>query len=66
MTVSLAPLLPLCTHPDNDPATWSAARLTAPAMGAVVAVRLLSPRRPRPSGRPSRVSSGRAAPSSGT
>ncbi|WP_344130329.1 spherulation-specific family 4 protein [Luedemannella flava] len=38
--MSLAPLLPLCTHPDNDPATWSAARLTAPAMGAVVAVRL--------------------------
>ncbi|GAA1758086.1 spherulation-specific family 4 protein [Luedemannella helvata] len=40
MTVSLAPLLPLCTHPDDDPGTWSAATLTAPTLGAVVVVRL--------------------------
>jgi hypothetical protein len=40
MTVSLAPMLPLCTSPDDDPATWSAASLTAAAMGAVVVVRL--------------------------
>src|SRR4051794_2621527 len=33
-------LLPLCTDPDDDPGTWSAAALTAATLAATVVVRL--------------------------